>query len=130
MQLRGLVSDAVNNGDESVSTDAAVSVAVQTEPLSWRSYLGLTGERRTLQPDLYAELVTTDYEDRWFIEVDCDTESMNTLLRKCQQYEDYRRSGTEQTRHGVFPACCGSWVETVELSAPSDSSRPSSAAMN
>jgi len=71
--------------------------------LSWRSFLGLAGERRTLQPDMYAELVTEDYEDRWFIEVDCGTESLSTILKKCQQYEDYRRSGSEQTAHGVFP---------------------------
>jgi hypothetical protein len=78
-------------------------VAVETEPASWRSYLAASGARETLKPDLY--LVTTDgeYEDHWFIEVDRGTESLPTLVRKCRQYERYRRTGTEQSEREVFP---------------------------
>ena len=78
-------------------------MTVEVEPASWRKYLGPSGERRWLQPDLYAEITTADFVDRTFIEVDLGTESLPTLIRKCQQYEDYRRSGTEQEHRGSFP---------------------------
>lgn len=83
--------------------EAIESVAVEVEPASWRKYLGPGGEPRWLQPDLSAVITTTDFIDRMFIEVDLGTESLPTLLRKCQYYEDYRRSGIEQDRHGSFP---------------------------
>lgn len=78
-------------------------VAVEVEPASWRRYQGPAGEPRWLQPDLYAELTTSEWIDRFFIEVDLGTESMPTLLGKCEQYEAYRRSGIEQDRHGNSP---------------------------
>lgn len=82
---------------------------VQIEPMAWRSYLGLGGQKEILKPDLYA--VTTpridgrlgDFEDHWFIEVDRATESLPTLLGQCRQYEAYRRSGSQQEAAGVFP---------------------------
>ncbi|MFJ4220716.1 replication-relaxation family protein [Curtobacterium luteum] len=88
----------------------ARSVAVQVEPESWRPYLGPGGERRTLQPDLAAELTTDEYEERWFLEVDLGTESLPTLLRQCAQYEAYRNTGTEQAEHGSFPVVW--WILT------------------
>lgn len=83
-------------------------VSVQLEPACWRSYSGLGGETRCLQPDQAAVIRGVDqdgtFEDRWFIEVDLATESVATLLRKCVQYQDYRNSGIEQANHdGVFP---------------------------
>jgi hypothetical protein len=83
--------------------EAIEDITVEVEPASWRRYQAPGGERRWLQPDLYAEITTSDFLDRHFIEVDLGTESMPTLLRKCQQYEEYRRSGIEQARHGNFP---------------------------
>lgn len=83
--------------------EAIESVMVEVEPASWRRYIGPGGERRWLQPDLYAELATSEFLDRAFIEVDLGTESLPTLLKKCAQYEAYRRSGTEQERHDSFP---------------------------
>lgn len=83
--------------------EAIEGVAVEVEPASWRRYQGAAGEPRWLQPDLYAEITTADFLDRHFIEVDLGTESLPTLLKKCQQYEEYRRSGVEQERHGSFP---------------------------
>jgi hypothetical protein len=74
-----------------------------TEPDCWRPYLGIGGARQTLKPDLFAATATADYEDRWFFEIDRATESLPTLLRKCSEYERYRRSGVEQRDHGVFP---------------------------
>lgn len=79
-------------------------LTVELEPTCWRPYTGLGGSSETLKPDLYAVTANGEYEDHWFIEVDRATESLPTLLRQCQQYETYRRSGTEQTERGVFPS--------------------------
>lgn len=84
----------------------------ETEPACWRPYLGDGGNRETLKPDLFAATAAGAYEDRWFIEVDCGTESLPTLLSKCAQYERYRRTGREQTNHGIFPAVV--WVLPTE----------------
>ena len=77
--------------------------SVQTEPACWRPYLGVHGGREVLKPDLFAVTASGDYEDRWFIEIDRGTESIPTLIRKCAQYETYRRTGREQQTTGVFP---------------------------
>jgi Replication-relaxation len=61
------------------------------------------GGQAILKPDLYAVTASRDFEDSWFIEVDRGTESLPTLLRKCGQYEEYRRSGVEQRDRQVFP---------------------------
>jgi Replication-relaxation len=74
-----------------------------TEPDCWRSYLGSGGAREVLKPDLYAVTAIGEYEDHWFVEVDRATESLPTLMRKCVQYERYRRTGREQAEAGVFP---------------------------
>ena len=76
---------------------------LQTEPICWRPYATLGGGQAVLKPDLYAVTASGDFEDSWFIEVDRGTESLPTLLRKCGQYEDYRRSGVEQRDRQVFP---------------------------
>ena len=76
---------------------------LQTEPTCWRPFATLGGGRAILKPDLYAVTATGDFEDFWFIEVDRATESVPTLLRKCMQYEEYRRSGIEQRDRGLFP---------------------------
>lgn len=89
--------------DQHRRIEAIEAVAVEVEPASWRRYQGPAGEPRWLQPDLYAEITTADFLDRHFIEVDLGTESLPTLLGKCDQYEQYRRSGVEQARHGSFP---------------------------
>ena len=74
------------------------------EPTSWRQYPGAGGARITLKPDLFAETGAGDgMVHAWFIEVDRGTESIPTLLRKCHDYESYRRTGTEQDRTGGFP---------------------------
>lgn len=81
-------------------------VACAVEPASWRRFTGLGGGRLTLKPDLYVETTATrnsDFVDAWFVEVDLGTESIQTLLRKCRDYETYRRTGIEQERDGGFP---------------------------
>lgn len=79
----------------------------ESEPTSWRSF-GL-GERHILRPDALLVLGVADYELRWFVEVDRDTESLPVVLSKCRRYAEYYQSGVEQTRSGgVFPRVC--WV--------------------
>lgn len=87
---------------------------LETEPHCWRPYLGLHGVRETLKPDLALTTVSADghYEDSWFIEVDLGTEHLPTVLGKCGQYETYRRTGTEQAKHGVFPLVV--WITTTD----------------
>lgn len=84
-----------------------ITVAVQTEPTSWRHYTGLGGETRLIRPDLAAHLTGTDHhgtwDDYWFIEIDMGTESLPSLLAKCHTYTDYYTSGLEQAQHGSFP---------------------------
>jgi hypothetical protein len=78
-------------------------VTTETEPVCWRRFLGAGGVRETLKPDLYVVTATGDFEDHWFVEVDRGTESVPTVIKKCAQYERYRRSGREQAQAGVFP---------------------------
>lgn len=79
----------------------------QLEPDCWRSYVSASGSLSTLRPDLYVVTVAgggkAEYEDHWFIEVDLATEPPVVVVRKCQQYLTYMRSGEEQQRSGVFP---------------------------
>jgi len=81
---------------------------VELEPACWRSYLGPGGERRSLQPDLHVVTGAREFEDHWFLEIDLGTEHLPTVIRKCRQYEAYRRTGREQHAHGVFPVVV--WV--------------------
>jgi hypothetical protein len=83
--------------------EAIEQIQVEVEPASWRRYQGPSGEPRWLQPDLFAEITSSDFVDRYFIEVDLGSESLPTLLGKCEQYEHYRRSGVEQARGDSFP---------------------------
>ena len=73
-------------------------VNVQFEPNCWRTYRG-----DTLKPDLYAVTSDGEYEDSWFFELDLATEAPSRVVSKCEQYQDYYRSGIEQSDYGVFP---------------------------
>jgi Replication-relaxation len=89
------------------STSAIESVAIQTEPASWRRYQGAEGVQ-LIRPDLAVSVNGVDdeganYEDRWFIEVDQGGMHAPTFIERCLQYERYRLSGQEQAAHDVFP---------------------------
>ena len=71
---------------------------IQFEPNCWRTYQG-----NTLKPDLYAVTSDGEYEDSWFFELDLATEAPSRVVSKCEQYQDYYRSGVEQSDFGVFP---------------------------
>jgi hypothetical protein len=80
---------------------------VQGEPDCWRNFTGVAG-RVLLRPDLAVTLGLGDYEADYFIELDRATEHLPALLRKCQTYQAYYRSGREQAAQGVFPRVC--WI--------------------
>ena len=73
------------------------------EPNSWRSYQKLSGIGRTLKPDAYLELVSQEYEDHYFLEIDRNTESLSRIVNTCKKYIEYYRSGIEQRQKEVFP---------------------------
>lgn len=73
------------------------------EPNSWRSYQKLSGIGMTLKPDAYLELVSQEYEDHYFLEIDRSTESLVRILNTCKKYIEYYRSGIEQRQKEVFP---------------------------
>ena len=94
---------------QEVANGAEIKLAhLQVEPECWRSYLGPSGETRWLKPDLAVVTESGGFEDHWFVEVDRATEPPNRVIKKCRQYEEYRRSDREQAKHGVFPAVV--WV--------------------
>lgn len=92
--------------------DGIERVTIETEPNCWRSYQRGLGGVETLKPDLHAEIFTSEFEDRWFVEVDRATESLAAIRTKCQNYLDYYRTGIEQERSHLFPR--------VVWSVPSD----------
>jgi len=73
------------------------------EPRSWRSFASYAGGREDLKPDAFVRLGSGDWEDRWFLEVDCGTEHAPALRRKLDRYVRYWQSGHEQARDEVFP---------------------------
>lgn len=79
-------------------------IEVQTEPQCWRMFLAGFGARVTLRPDLFVRIGVGAFEDRYFIELDMDTETRGTLIVKAKRCLSYYRSGSEQAEHGVFPA--------------------------
>lgn len=90
--------------NETVQRFPSAELHIETEPACWRNYLGPHGERLTLRPDLLMSVTTTEYVDRYFIEVDRATENPARVIAKCWQYVRYRRSGAEQRSTGAFPA--------------------------
>lgn len=79
-------------------------VGIQHEPTCWRAYNGPGGGVARLKPDLAVVTATDEFEDHWFFEVDLATEPPSRLIRACLSYQEYRRSGVEQRRLGLFPA--------------------------
>ena len=90
-------------------------VACAVEPQAWRRYTGHGGARLILKADLSADTAVppgSEIVHGWFIEVDLGHEGIQTLLKKCRDYEDYRRSGVEQERTGSFPVVIWSMTHT------------------
>jgi hypothetical protein len=96
---------------EAERSGALEVLAFDPEPASWRPFAG-AGGRQVLKPDAYAAIGLGEYEDRYFIELDCGTEGSGALAAKCRTYLAYFRSGAEQAEHGVFPRIA--WITTTE----------------
>lgn len=79
-----------------------VLASVEWEPDCWRPYTQ-DGHDLQLKPDLFAITYNDGYEDRWFIELDLNTEALPVVLDKCKRYYQYFRTGIEQRQHEVFP---------------------------
>jgi hypothetical protein len=73
------------------------------EPECWRPFLGIGGRQLVVKPDAFVRLGVDEFEQRSFLEVDCGTHGRGALVRKCQRYLAYFRSGREQASSGVFP---------------------------
>lgn len=102
------VTEARLRVEETVRTLPGSTSEVQVEPDCWRRYIGPHGIAVTLKPDLQLTVTSPEYQDVYFIEVDRATENPGRVIRQCWQYEQYRRSGTEQGQYGVYPAVI--WV--------------------
>lgn len=89
--------------DEHLSHAPGIDIQVQIEPACWRTYLDANGMTSRLKPDLAFTVTTADFVDHYFVEVDRATENPGRVIRKCWQYETYRRTGIEQKRLGVYP---------------------------
>jgi len=85
------------------------------EPAAWRKHPGQLGRAVTLKPDLVLITQTPGYRDHWFVEIDLGNQPTPRLIRKCNSYEDYRASGIEQRRLGLFPRVL--WVLPDERGA-------------
>lgn len=98
-------------------------VECAVEPASWRRYTGMGGAGLTLKADLYAETAVASASDlvyAWFVEIDLGNEGIQTLIKKCRDYESYRRTGIEQ-EEGGFPIVV--WSMTHGDSARAESRR-------
>jgi hypothetical protein len=95
-ETRVLLAETAHNGELEL-------VEVTTEPANWRTFVGRGGTTQILKPDLHSITAIDAFEDHWFIEIDNGTESLPTVLNKCQTYQRYFESGREQQASGVFP---------------------------
>lgn len=85
------------------STESASLRSFDAEPACWRSFSGYGGARSILKPDAFTTIVLDGYEDCYFVEIDCATESTPRIIEKAKTYVHYYQSGREQDRRGVFP---------------------------
>lgn len=84
-------------------TDAAEVAEILGEPLCWRRYFGPGGSPRWLKPDAYLSIASGEFEDHYFIEIDCDSERPRRIETKARAYVSYYQSGREQAESDVFP---------------------------
>ena len=105
---------------EACRADDMKLLEVKLEPDCWHPYQYHLKDY-ILKPDLSLVTEKQDWMDhdepvieyRWFIEVDLNTENIQTILEKCRRYYDYYRSDTEQRMHGdVFPLVV--WIVKTE----------------
>lgn len=78
-------------------------IAFTGEPEAWRRFGGIGGQAVVLKPDAFVRLGVGEFEVLAFIEQDMDTESLPTIVRKCEVYIAHWRSGLEQRQLGAYP---------------------------
>lgn len=101
---------------EQARTGAFEILKLQPEPQSWRACPTGHGGAETLKPDLAVVTADAENETHAFIEIDRDTEHLPAILRKCQRYQRYWRSGIDQLLNdGLFPAVV--WVTPTQTRA-------------
>lgn len=93
-----------------MSPDMSV-LSLQVEPECWRGYQR-DGRTQSLRSDLFAETVSGQFTDRWFIEIDLGTESPNDIIEKCRRYHHYYLTNREQDQGKVFPVVL--WIVPTE----------------
>lgn len=76
---------------------------LDTEPGCWRPFQGPMAVL-TLKPDLFTVVADAEVEAHVFVELDRDTEHLPAFIKKCRTYQQYRQTGIEQARSGIFPA--------------------------
>lgn len=100
------IADLAVNFLQEAATRGAEVVRLAPEHEARRRFTDFLGVPQTLKPDLYVELAEHPGDqdvEAYFVEVDLGQESLPTLLGKCNAYEAYRRTGTEQCAYGSFP---------------------------
>jgi hypothetical protein len=102
------VSDLYVRIHEADNASGVRLMRFDAEPACWRHFHGPGGARMVLKPDAFVIMAGQRYEDRWFVEVDRDTEPTTRILVKAKQYLRYWQSGREQERTGAFPGVL--WV--------------------
>jgi protein involved in plasmid replication-relaxation len=75
-------------------------LSIETEPNCWRRF---TSKGGALKPDMFVSLGRAEDEFSCFIELDRGTIHSPWITKKAREYEQYYRTGIEQSLHGVFP---------------------------
>lgn len=84
------------------------------EPDCWVAYAGPFGSRKVLRPDFYVSVgVGEQHYDRWWLEIDRDTESLPRIRVKCLLFLEYMRSVSP--KDGAHPRVL--WVVPTDLRA-------------
>jgi hypothetical protein len=101
------IADVAIGISTAANASGAEVVQVVPEKDARRHYADRLGGGQVLRPDLYIELAARAGDQdvhAFFVEVDLGSESLPTVLGKCQQYEEYYQSGIEQRDFGGFPS--------------------------
>lgn len=88
---------------------------LESEPDCWREYQNAAGGREWLKPDLFVVTANPEVESHAFVEVDLATEHLPAVLRKCETYQRYWRTGQEQATRELFPAVV--WITPTGVRA-------------
>jgi hypothetical protein len=79
-------------------------IEFDAEPGCWRPFFGPGGARLRLKPDAFVRTGRGEFEDLWFVEVDCATHGGTALATKFRTYRQYWATEREQAKWGgVFP---------------------------